>query len=122
MADLGEVDALRVMEAIGGATWEIPVAGKVNLCRRLLVEWVGPRLADELTAHYGGSRVYIPCARTAGKAERNARIVERFRAERALGSNRVYAAAVVALEFDLTSSAINGIVKAHKDGVSHDKP
>lgn len=122
MADLGEVDALRVMEAIGGATWEIPVAGKVNLCRRLLVECVGPRLADKLTAHYGGSRVYIPCARTAGKADRNARIVERYRAELAAGSGRVYAVAVVALEFDMTSSAINGIVKPHKDEVIHDKP
>lgn len=121
VADLGEADAFRVMESIGGATWEIPLEGRVNLCSRLLVELVGARLADVLTAHYGGSRVYIPSARSAGKADRNARIVERFRAELATGVSRAYAAAVVALEFDMTSTAINGIVRAHKGEVGNDK-
>ncbi|HDO1316327.1 Mor transcription activator family protein [Aeromonas veronii] len=119
MADLGENDALRVMESIGGATWEIPLEGRVNLCSRLLVELVGARLADVLTTHYGGSRVYIPSARSAGKADRNARIAERFCAELALGKGAVYAAAVVALEFDMTSSAIRGIIRQRKGEVRH---
>ncbi|MGL5304973.1 MAG: Mor transcription activator family protein [Aeromonas veronii] len=115
IADMGEADAMHVLASMGGTVWRIPHAGQDCLAYRELVECIGERMADKLAALYGTQgELYIPNCRYAQVAERNTRIEQRLNAALELGCGRRYAAAVVALEFGLSSSYVLAIIRRSK--------
>lgn len=77
---IGVAPALQLVERLGGTTF--PVAKRANRIGEarfaILEDVVGIQAAEQLTAYYGGTKLYIPNCKDALRRVRNADMIREF--------------------------------------------
>jgi len=110
---IGIQPALKLVERLGGTTF--PVAKRANKAGELrfsvLEDVVGLKAAEALTAHYGGTRLYIPNCKDALRRVRNTAMIREF--DQRIGGGEVGRDVVfdLALRYGLADRVVWGILK-----------
>lgn len=111
---IGVVPALKLVERLGGTTF--PVAKRANKIGEarfaLLEDVVGLKAAEALTAHYGGTKLYIPNCKAALRRVRNAAMIREFDERSAAGETAREVVFDLAIRYRLADRVVWDILKA----------